>query len=346
MKNLRWYALLLLLMICALTACKSSVDSTPAATITVPGSTSPAINCEHVWNSSKGKCAKCDLLCEHTWDAEESKCTICRFVCSHENGYNEEYTCDQCGNRQLSIRHEFTYESAVDGRKIWGFVQLPTQYDGKLPAIIMSHGHNSTHTTVLDYAEYFAGQGYACIAFDYCGGAERNQSDGKFEDMTLDTEKQDLYEIIDYVKTLEYVDADKLILFGESQGGLMSLLVGSEREEEISGMILLYPAFSIPKESANALASGGTSLGGVNYTNVAASYYEKMDAMYAACTMPVLILHGDVDRVVDVSWSQNAVDLFPDAELIVIAGGPHGFHAAHKQIVFEKGIAFLEKLFS
>ena len=161
----------------------------------------------------------------------------------------------------------------------------------------------------------------------------------------MDTEKQDLYEIVDYVKTLEYVDADKLILFGESQGGLMSLIVGSERVKEISGMILLYPAFSIPEECANAVTSEGTSLGGVNYTNVAASYFEKMDIMYTSCSMPVLILHGNDDRVVDISWSLNAVDLFPDADLIVIDGGLHGFHAAHKQIVFEKGIAFLEKLF-
>ena len=38
------------------------------------------------------------------------------------------------------------------------------------------------------------------------------------------------FENIDYVSKLDYVDVSKLILVGESQGGLVSCLVAAERQ--------------------------------------------------------------------------------------------------------------------
>ena len=43
-----------------------------------------------------------------------------------------------------------------------------------------------------------------------------SKSDGKLIDMSIDTEKQDLLCVIDYVSSLGYVDVSKLILIGES----------------------------------------------------------------------------------------------------------------------------------
>lgn len=54
------------------------------------------------------------------------------------------------------------------------------------------------------------------FTFDFCGGGLLSKSDGKFIDMLIDTEKQDLLCVIDYVSSLGYVDVSKLILIGES----------------------------------------------------------------------------------------------------------------------------------
>lgn len=39
----------------------------------------------------------------------------------------------------------------------------------------------------------------------------------------------------------------------------------------------------------------------------------------------MLVLHGDADSVVDVSYSEHAAQAYPDCELHVISGAGHGF---------------------
>ncbi len=65
--------------------------------------------------------------------------------------------------------------------------------------------------------------------------------------MSLETEKRDLQCVIDYVSSLGYADMTKLILTGESQGGLVSCLVAAERQTD--KLILLYPALCIPDDA-------------------------------------------------------------------------------------------------
>ena len=40
---------------------------------------------------------------------------------------------------------------------------------------------------------------------------------------------------------------------------------------------------------------------------------------------PVLIIHGDKDTIAPISYSEDALDIFPQAELKVIKGGDHMF---------------------
>lgn len=65
-------------------------------------------------------------------------------------------------------------------------------------------------------AKGLAKAGFTVFMFDFCGGGLLSKSDGKFIDMSIDTEKQDLLCVIDYVSSLGYVDVTKLILIGES----------------------------------------------------------------------------------------------------------------------------------
>lgn len=74
-----------------------------------------------------------------------------------------------------------------------------------------------------------------------------SKSDGKFRDMSLETEKRDLLCVMDYVARLKYVNSSKLILVGESQGGVVSCMVAAERS--VDKLILLYPALCIPDDA-------------------------------------------------------------------------------------------------
>ena len=45
----------------------------------------------------------------------------------------------------------------------------------------------------------------------------------------------------------------------------------------------------------------------------------------AAYDRDVLLIHGDADSIVPLSYSQRAVEAYPSAELKVIPGAGHGF---------------------
>ncbi|MEK5235599.1 alpha/beta hydrolase [Paenibacillus sp. FSL L8-0470] len=94
------------------------------------------------------------------------------------------------------------------------------------------------------------GNNYAAYCFDFCGGCTHGEgrSDGETTDMTVQTECEDLKAVMDYVKSLSYVDASKVSLMGFSQGGFISALTVAQRANEVEALILLYPALCIPDD--------------------------------------------------------------------------------------------------
>jgi len=58
---------------------------------------------------------------------------------------------------------------------------------------------------------------------------------------------------------------------------------------------------------------------------------------------PVIIIHGDADPVVPVSYAYDAEKNFPDAELIVLPGAGHGFNEVDSETAIERSIAFVKK---
>ena len=67
--------------------------------------------------------------------------------------------------------------------------------------IIMSHAFLMNQKIMKKYAIALAIEGYVVYTYDFCGGAIFGKSDGKFSDMSIDTEKEDLTTIINYVKS-------------------------------------------------------------------------------------------------------------------------------------------------
>ena len=53
---------------------------------------------------------------------------------------------------------------------------------------------------------------------------------------------------------------------------------------------------------------------------------------------PVLILHGDKDAIVPMSYSERAAKAYKDAELHVVKDGGHGFQGE----TFERAMGFID----
>lgn len=204
---------------------------------------------------------------------------------------------------------------------------------GRLPAVICSHGFGSSYRLCLSaVGERLAAAGFAVCCFDFYGGSVFSRSGGKMTEMSVFTEQSDLHAVIDRVKRLPLIDPDRIFLFGESQGGFVSAITAADRPADIRGLILWYPAFCIPddakrrhptrQEIPDSYRIMGRKVGRI-YSEGLYDYdvYEQI-AKYEG---PVLIVHGDSDRVVDLSYSKKAAACYSSSELTILPHEGHGF---------------------
>ncbi|MFR3320110.1 MAG: alpha/beta hydrolase family protein [Lachnospiraceae bacterium] len=114
--------------------------------------------------------------------------------------------------------------------------------------MILSHGYNGKGSDFCKEAAFFAEHGIVACTFDFCGGSVHSDSSMDTRRMSVLTEKEDLDEMISFVKAHREVAAGQLFLLGGSQGGFVTTLAAAERPDGIRGLILYYPAFCIPDD--------------------------------------------------------------------------------------------------
>lgn len=257
---------------------------------------------------------------------------LCACVfCGTTAGYAEQRDAD------MSYRTEEIWCENRSSR-IYGVAYIP-EAEGKLPLVIFSHELGNNHEAGVRYAERLAAYGYAAYVFDFCGGSAggtQNRSDGSNSEMSVLTEASDLSAVLDAAKGWPFVDSDKIFLLGGSQGGLVTIITGCERQDELAGMMLMYPALSAKADSqANSYASpeevpedvplfGGWMHVGRNY--ITDLWKVDFDQLLASYRGKLLLLHGDRDSTVDISWSEQALEIITDCEFHVIPGGGHEFY--------------------
>ena len=61
-------------------------------------------------------------------------------------------------------------------------------------------------------------------------------------------------------------------------------------------------------------------------------------------TSPVLIVHGTADATSPFSYSERAVQTFPDAELVTIDGAGHGFSGSAWDRAMGSTAAYLQRI--
>ena len=215
------------------------------------------------------------------------------------------------------------------GRTIDGAFYRP---DGKgtFPVVIMSHGYNGHKTDFDITAKYFATQGIGALCYTFCGGSTRDTSGFPTTEMTLFTEKEDLCALIDEVRTWEKVD--RIFLFGGSQGGMVSALTAEEREADVDGLILLYPALGIadnwnerfknPEDIPDEETLWDMTLGRRFFEAIRDFQVKEQVGKYKG---KVLILHGADDDVATLEYSIWASRQYPDAKLEIFQREGHGF---------------------
>lgn len=245
---------------------------------------------------------------------------------------------------------EETITVDYNGQTIWGVAFIPELDREKYPLVICSHGLGGSYTSCMEYAELMASHSLATYCFDFRGGGGTH-SDGKTTEMSLITEATDIQTIIAAAKQWDFVDPDKIILLGESQGGAASAIAAARSTDDVNGLILCYPALLVH----DAVHEQFDSLDEVPDTY----YFNLITAgrPYAADVWdydvyseignyqkPVLLMHGDRDGVVPISYAKRAAEVYPDVEYYVISGGGHGFYGNALDDAFSHIFEYLQKI--
>lgn len=236
-----------------------------------------------------------------------------------------------------------------DGNQIYGVAYIPQGAGEQMPAVIFSHGFGGNYQVGAQYAEALAEKGYVVYCFDFCGGSPGSRSGGSTLEMSIFTEQADLEAVITMLQSLDYVDNDNLFLMGTSQGGAVSAITAAVHQEEIRGAILLYPAFCLVDQTKERFASvediPDTYFS--MWMTIGRAYAENLldYDIYEAISgyeKDVLLLHGDADNIVPLSYSEKALEIYSSARLEVFPGAGHGFYGEDAQQAIHLMLEYLE----
>lgn len=221
----------------------------------------------------------------------------------------------------------------------------------RFPTIIIGHGYGGSYQDNLNCAERYAKEGFASISFDFCGGTPFAKSEGRTEDMSVVTERDDMIEVFKAASSQEFVDSERIILWGESMGGYVAALAAAKLAESESegrpgipvpaALILFYPAFNIRDEVHSSFgfydAIKAQPRRDIPLGKCFAQDIWDLDTWFEIPKYkgPVLILHGDSDDVVPIGYSKKTRDVYmadrsakgspAPVSFRVIEGAGHGF---------------------
>ncbi len=111
--------------------------------------------------------------------------------------------------------------------------------DLQRPVIVMAHGLAGVKEERLDsFAERFTAAGYVCLVFDYrhfgASGGEPRQL------LRIGLQREDWRAAVDYARTLEGVDPDRVVVWGTSFGG-GHVIATAAHDHRIAAMVAQCP---------------------------------------------------------------------------------------------------------
>ncbi len=241
--------------------------------------------------------------------------------------------------RPVPVLPELNYVETIDGShgKLVGDVKRQAVQARKVPVVIICHGLTGWRAENHNMAvgDSLLAHGYATVSFDFNGHGE---SEGKFSDMTIENELEDLHCIYDYVAGLPWVDKKRIAVAGHSQGGLVAgVFAGDMGRKKVKCAVLLAPAACIHVDAVNNI-----------FFDAPASYEDLADSAFywgrwfgkdyfraareikvfertGAYDGPVLIVQGDADMPNLLRDSRLYPNYIKDCKYVELPGLTHCF---------------------
>jgi dipeptidyl aminopeptidase/acylaminoacyl peptidase len=241
---------------------------------------------------------------------------------------------------------DISYKS-LDGLEIPGFLMRPRGASaGKpVPAIVYPHGGpTDAYGDWWDgHAQFFVDKGYAWLAINFRGSTGYGRD---FERMNHGDwgvgDTKDCLAAADYLRTLDWVDGERLGIFGASYGSYMALLaVTDDPEHRFRCAVPKYCDCDITTSWAQGDRSGVQDLermmgppSAARDAYIAGSAYHRLENVEA----PLFIAHGEKDERVSPKQSEQLVERLRELgktfEYVTYPTEAHGLLRAGPQVDF------------
>ncbi len=226
----------------------------------------------------------------------------------------------------------------------------PVNFNGLKPAIIMVHGGglitgSKEHGPIVSMCQYFASRGWLAVSINY----RLNDDCGMIPDQWEETVSSNpLFEGLDtaraiypaardtkaavrwlYAHSDEYgIDTEYISLGGGSAGAYLSIALGGTEEVDYLAEISNDLDWTLETTYPDYPSRVHTILdfwGGPGFANSIQVVYGK--EVFGPDSPPILIVHGDEDKVVNYNNASRLVDIYEtnglDYELITLKGQGH-----------------------
>ena len=239
---------------------------------------------------------------------------------------------------------EVSYRS-TDGVEIPAFLFRPPNGTEPVPAVVYPHGGpTSLYADEWDgHAQYFLDKGYAWLAINFRGSTTYGRD---FERLNHDDwgvgDTQDCLAAADFLRTLDWVDGNRLAIFGASYGSYLALLsVTDDPQHRYRCAVCKYGDCDITTSWAQGDRTGVQDLERMMGTPstardayLAGSPVHRLDQVHA----PILIAHGLLDERVSPKQSEELVAelrrLGKTFEYVTYPTEAHGLLRADPQLHF------------
>jgi uncharacterized protein len=234
------------------------------------------------------------------------------------------------------------------GQKIFAVLHLPLHVSFS-PVVLMCGGYAgnkcSKFRLSVRLSQALAKRGIASLRFDYRGTGD---SEGEFEELTLESQVSDALCCLNYLKSHTQIDANQIGILGRSLGGMIAVLTTRDFPS-IKSLVLWSPVFNSEPwqtlwkaiQSNNPLDLKEVQL--VKNLSPIASNPDFLDQFFQADLIPELrrlnqvpLLHiqGLCDEVVSNAHAQayqQARSTIPCSRFVTLPHSDHAFSSLEEQ---------------
>lgn len=213
---------------------------------------------------------------------------------------------------------DVTFRSA-DGTRLHGWLLHSTE-GAPRARFVHFHGNAGNITSHVRQLAWVTRRGYDLLEFDYRG---YGRSDGM---PTPDGVHQDAVTVLSWAEETAARDQAPLVLYGQSLGGAVMLrAIGDVGTRRVLAVVAEGTFHSYEEEAASVFWRTPLLFPFTGFAYALVSdRYSPAPYVASIAPVPLLVIHGDQDRVVDVAFGRAVYDLGrPPKSLWIVRGGRH-----------------------